>query len=150
MSVFSMLRKDPHLRSALLFAAAGVVAVIVAAVLIVNSQGTYARVDAVVSDVVTSLGGVNDDATTSVFVDYTVNGQKYEHILVDGSDISMKLGKTITVEYDVNNPARIRGKFSKYVPYGLLLIGLLLAIGFSRSFVIQVRQQRELEQRRGE
>ena len=53
----------------------------------------------------------------SVFVDYEVDGQKYEHAEYGSYSSSMKVGDTVGVYYNPEEPEHIQAEGFKTIPY---------------------------------
>lgn len=72
----------------------------------------------------------NDDSNEeqyeyTVFVDYVVDGKEYKHVQFDSYDSSMKVGQTINIKYDLNDPSKIQSQ------NGMLFIIAFIIIGFA-------------------
>ena len=88
-------------------------------------------------------GTDEDNMTYDVFVDYTVNGVKYEHVQVDSYSSGYAVGKQITVLYDPSNPAVIVGKTSEFVIILLFAGAAVCAVGGVALIVHTVKSLRK-------
>ena len=100
-----------------------------------NQNKKYFRTtDAVIVDIVTDVNvDVYDDEVYSdsehyVYVDYVVDGVKYENVLLDRYDISMYIGKVISVNYDIRNPLKLGGK-NTFLVFSIVSIGSGVVMG---------------------
>lgn len=101
----------------------GVVVCLASILFFKSNQGTFEKTDAVITRIEEYREGGNGDYTHDVYVDYTVNGVEYKDIMLDTYSAGMDVGDTITVEYDVDNNARIRSGATKFAPYIMLVAG---------------------------
>ena len=102
----------------------GVAVMLAGFVFLKDSQGTFEKTEAVITRIEEYREIGNDDELKhDVYVDYTVNGTEYKDVLFDTYSAGMKVGKTITIEYDVDNNANIRSSGAKFVPYILFVAG---------------------------
>ena len=60
----------------------------------------------------------------TVFIDYTVDGKKYEHIEFIESDSNMKIGDEVEFFYMSKDPTQIAGTDKEKAPY----VGLIFAV----------------------
>ena len=93
-----------------------IVAVIAGIVFIISGIHTYknkdlydstvtATVVEVVEDIDTSTDPENPETTYTVYIDYEVDGTKYEHVESPESDSTMKEGDTIEILYQSKDPS---------------------------------------------
>ena len=76
-----------------------------------NNQKYYVTTSAVIVDIDSNTtiyyedgSGVESNTEFDVYIDYEVDGVKYENVLYDGFTVGMKEGDVITITYDVRNP----------------------------------------------
>lgn len=60
---------------------------------------------------------IDEEYDYTTYVDYEVNGVKYDDVVYGAYSSSMKEGDEVVVLYDVNNPEYIESPSAKYVPY---------------------------------
>lgn len=106
-----------------------VLLLVVGIVMLSNKKDNYIETTATISEI--SEVGTGEDLTYEVFVDYTVDGHRYEHVQLNTYEGSYKVGKEITILYDPANPSVIEGKTS-----GVIII--LLFAGAAVCAVIAV------------
>ena len=70
-----------------------------------------------------------------VYVDYTVDGEPYDHVLLDNYNPSMKVGSVIEIYYNAQNPGQIsKGDKTIYIFFlcgGVILAGIAIYKIFS-------------------
>ena len=92
-----------------------------------ETQATITVIDEYYDMLANALEG---ETKHKVYVDYTVDGQEYSNIEFGAYDPSMKENDTVTVKYNVDDPADISTPPSVTLPLVSLGVGiLLLAIG---------------------
>ena len=64
----------------------------------------------------------------TVYVDYEVDGKEYKNIELNSYNSSMKIGQTIEIQYDLNNPSKIQGQNGKTFILIFIVIGSLVII----------------------
>lgn len=73
---------------------------------------------------------LNEQYEHKVYVDYELDGVKWENIEYGAYDSSMKVGDTVKVIYDMKDPTSIQAEGSVNVPYIVGGVGLaFLAFG---------------------
>ncbi|MBQ0009857.1 MAG: hypothetical protein KBS76_01985 [Ruminococcus sp.] len=123
MNFFQKMKKKPDFRQAMIFVLAGLILIGAGFIFFREMAGTYQKTEATIVEIVhhTEIGG---DTDAEVFVDYSVGGKKHEHVHLGSYDITMKEGKTITIEYNVDRPGKIRVPSAVIVPYILWGCGI--------------------------
>ncbi|MBQ6569574.1 MAG: DUF3592 domain-containing protein [Clostridia bacterium] len=72
-----------------------------------------------------------EDDTDTAYVKYIVDGKEYNNVQYSGYTSSMKVGDTVTIEYNRDNPSEIRNDLPALIAYvfwgiaGLCLLGVL-------------------------
>ena len=76
-----------------------------------NNQAYYVTTEAVIVDIDSNTSiyyedgsGIESNTEFDVFINYEVDGVKYENVLYDGFTVGMKEGDVITITYDIRNP----------------------------------------------
>lgn len=62
------------------------------------------------------------------YINYTVDGKTYENVQYGAYDSSMKVGSTVTVQYDTKDPANIKAPGSEKIPYIVLAVSIVCII----------------------
>ena len=124
MNFFQKLKNKPDFRQAMIFVLVGLILIGAGFIFFRDMQGTYQKTEATIVEIVhhTVVGG---ETESDVFVDYSAGGKPYEHVRLGSYDITMKEGKTITIEYNIDRPGKIRVPSAVIAPYVLWGCGLL-------------------------
>ena len=119
---------------------------IVAVILGINALNTpiekYSKTEAVVSDVEISYSYDEDNIRTedhTVYVDYTVDGKEYKHILY-GSDTNLNEGDTVNILYDPENPEKIATGNEKTSGVIFLIVGAVAIVGGAVFGIIKMKK----------
>ena len=126
MKLLNIFKKAEQLRFAVILLAAGLLISIISAIILLAPDGSYAKVDAVISSI--EQFGEGDDAEYSVTVTYTVDGREYKSEL-GAYDSRWSEGDTIECEYNLDNHAVIR------LNSGKLTAGILCAAGIAAVII---------------
>lgn len=59
----------------------------------------------------------------TVFVDYTVDGKEYKHVEYGAYSSSMKVGQSVEIKYDVNDPSKIQSPGGKTIIIVFMILG---------------------------
>ncbi len=73
--------------------------------------------------------GEDDQLVTTYYIDYEVNGVKYEHVECPESNGNMKVGDTVEILYQSKDPSKISGR--NITSKGIIFIagGAVAALG---------------------
>lgn len=120
-------RKFLTLRSNVLFFVVGVLFVAFGLIAVLAPKGELIETEATIERIeVVPRSGENDH---DVYVSYTDNeGVEHKNILLGGYASSMKVGGTVTISYDVENPENV-SYGGELLPVIFLVIGLAAAVG---------------------
>lgn len=104
---------------------------VVSVVILAKDKDTvYEKVDATIVRIEEDYDTATEEYTHSVFVDYEVDGVKYTDAPFGSYNSSMRVGDTVTGQYDVNTPELIQAEGSENIPYITGGVGLVvLAVG---------------------
>ncbi|MBE6720616.1 MAG: hypothetical protein E7571_08215 [Ruminococcaceae bacterium] len=117
-----------------------IIAVIAGIIFIISGIHTYknkdlydstvtATVVEVVEDIDTVTDPENPETTYTVYIDYEVDGTKYEHVESPESDSTMKEGDTIEILYQSKDPSKITAKNVGKTSLIFIVLGAIVAIG---------------------
>ena len=76
-----------------------------------------------------------DFTSGQTYVDYTVDGKEYTHVEFGSYSSSMKLGDKVTVLYDPADPTHIQAEGTEFVPYVVLVVGILILLSIPVGFI---------------
>ena len=109
-----------------------------------QSQG-FVKTTAAIIDVEANLGGADEGTTYTPTVEYAVDGKTYTAKL-DTASSSYRVGKTISVMYDPNDPAVVHdgGGFGVY----LIIVSALILVVIIVSAVREKQSQRQAKELR--
>lgn len=104
---------------------------VVSVVILVKDKDTvYEKVDATIVNIEEYYDSSAEEYSHTVYVDYEVDGVKYTDKEYGSYNSSMKVGDTVTGQYDVNTPELIQAEGSENIPYIIGGVGLVvLAVG---------------------
>lgn len=111
-----------------------------------NSEIIEAIIDDCDKDVKTDKNG-KVTITYINFVNYSYNGNSYEHVVLTGLNQERASGDTIRIRISKNNPNDVR--FMNQTTFGsvfLLIIGIVICGGFGYLFVINILQKNEYKE----
>ena len=94
-----------------------------------TSNTIYEDLTATIVDIDKRLvsDGPNDNHYEyTVYVDYAVYGERYEHVEYGAYDSKMKVGDKVTVYYDVSDPSIINAPGFENVPYIFIAVGTVI------------------------
>ena len=74
-----------------------------------------------------------------VYIDYEVDGVKYENVEFNAYDSSMKVGGTVTIEYSPEDPTVIQSTGDGWMLYIFILVGAIAFVGGVISLVRSIR-----------
>ena len=77
-----------------------------------NEVKNFTPVDVVVTDIEEETTVDSDGAsstTRTFYVDYTVEGQSYQHVILQYANGEPKIGDTVTARYDPDDPSYVTG-----------------------------------------
>lgn len=132
MNFFEKLKNKPDFRQAMIFVLVGLILIGGGFIFFLDMQGTYQKTEATIVEIV-HHHTVDGETDSDVFVDYSVGGKDYTHVRLNSYDISMKEGKTITIEYNVDRPGKIRVPSAVIAPYVLWGCGLFAIVIGARN-----------------
>lgn len=87
----------------------------------------YENVRATIVSINEEYDHVAEQYDYNVYVDYEVDGVKYNGVEYGAYNSSMKIGDAVKVKYDVNNPGFIQPEGSETVPYIVGAVALAVA-----------------------
>lgn len=123
--LFKMNGDTVNKRVALSFLITGVFFVVFSLIALFSAaKAEYKSTTATIKDIVVSYDAVNETNEYSVLVDYNANGRHYRNIELGSYSSSMKIGDTVEVFYDTENPELIHTKGGEKVPFVTLAAGL--------------------------
>lgn len=73
--------------------------------------------------------GEDSELVYHVYIDYEVDGVKYEHVESPESDSTMQVGDTIELLYQSKDPTKISGKNITGNSVIMIVVGAIVAIG---------------------
>lgn len=130
---------------ALLAVVAGVVFVISGIHTLLNKDLYDSTVTAVIVDAVEEWDYSDPDSSrliTTYYIDYTVGGQKFEHVESPESDSSMKIGDTVEILYQSKDPSKISAKNITTGAVIFIAAGAVVALGGAFSAIRAFTKQR--------
>lgn len=107
------------------------IVVVVAGVHKLSTKDLYdSTAQATVVDVQEEIENDGEDTrtVTKVFIDYEVDGVKYEHVEAPESDSTMQIGDTVEILYQSKNPSEYSGKIITGNAAILIAIGAVVAL----------------------
>ncbi len=119
----------------LLFPIIAVVLGIIAIVSGVHKMATKDLYDSTVTATIVDVQeewdntGEDSELVYHVYIDYEVDGVKYEHVESPESDSTMQVGDTIELLYQSKDPSKISGKNITGNSVIMIVIGVVIAIG---------------------
>ncbi|MBR7070925.1 MAG: hypothetical protein IKI29_02005 [Clostridia bacterium] len=116
-----------------------IVAVIAGVVFIIAGIHSLATKDLYDSTVTATVVDVQEEwdnsdpddsrLVTTVFIDYEIDGVKYEHVESPESNSGMKIGDKVEILYQSKDPSKISAKNITTGAIIFIVVGALLAIG---------------------
>ncbi|MCR5456668.1 MAG: DUF3592 domain-containing protein [Clostridiales bacterium] len=94
----------------LITAVMAVLLVVVGVLMMSNKKDNYVETTATISEI--KYIAPDEELAHEVYVDYTIDGHRYEHVQLNIFEFSYSVGKEITILYDPANPSVIKGKKS--------------------------------------
>lgn len=73
--------------------------------------------------------GEDSHTETRVYIDYEIDGKKYEHIESPVSDSGMKIGDKVEILYQSKDPSQISGKNITAGGVIFIVVGVIVALG---------------------
>ena len=109
-----------------------------------NANKGFIETEATITNIVETPSAFPDEPSTfQTFVDYFVEGVKYENIEINAYETGYKVGKVITILYNPENPSEAIAKVSAFIPILMIaLAGLSLAGGVT-AIVLMVRSSKK-------
>ncbi len=139
MDIRSTARKVMHIRAIVGFAIAGILFVAVGVLVLRAPQGDYAPVKATV-DHIDEIENF-DETEYHVYVDYEVDGKKYEDAEYGSYHTGMKAGDIVDAEYNVDDPADLRAPGTEMIPYVIVGAGIVSLLVSVLMIVKDVRRK---------
>ena len=97
----------------------------------------YLTTKGIIVDIEEYYDSIDDSNSYTTYIDYEVNGTKYEHVQYGSYNSSMKINDEIVVYYDPEDPTLIQAEGYKKVPYVVLGISTVFTIG---SIITMIRR----------
>lgn len=125
----------------------GVLILIIAGFVLANSQKFYSNAqttEAIITDIV-STRDIDNGRNYDVYINYEIDGTKYDDVRLNYYNSSMDIGDTITVYYDPSNPSKVRMKMgSILVLFALVPIGVIFTFVGLLLFSIVYRKKKRV------
>lgn len=133
-SFLNKLKKAEKIRFYALLLLIGILFTVVSILILSKPKPETVRVDGVITEINSYLDA-DDDEVHEVYVDYTdLNGGTHEHKAYNSYSSTMKVGKTVAIDYVADNPDKIYAPGSALLPYVFLIGGLLcIVLGISKG-----------------
>lgn len=97
----------------------------------------YLTTKGTIVDIEIVYDSIDDNNTYKPYIDYEVNGIKYEHVEYGAYDSSMKVNDEVVVYYDPEDPTLIQAEGYKKVPYVVLGISTIFTIS---SIIVAIKK----------
>ncbi|MBQ6569575.1 MAG: DUF3592 domain-containing protein [Clostridia bacterium] len=101
-----------------------------------DSKKVYIETEAVIENIIEEYDSADEEYEYTVYVKYVVDGKQYSNIQYPGYSSSMKIGDTVTVEYNRDNPSELRNEIPSFIAYVLFGIGGLCLLGVLFIFIL--------------
>ena len=113
----------------------GLALVVFSLISIFGPKTDYSETTGTIVDIEEEYNIVDESYDHRVYVDYTVDGVKYERADYGSYSSRMKTGDTVTVLYDPADPTRIQAEGSEKVPYIVGAVGAVVMIFSAVTFI---------------
>jgi hypothetical protein len=126
----------------------GVLLLIISGLVFAISQKFYSvaqTTEAIITDIVVTRD-IDNGRNYDVYIDYEIDGTKYDDVRIKYYNSSMDIGDTITVYYDPSNPSEVRMKMGSVIVLLVLVpIGVVFSIVGILLFSIAHRKKKKIE-----
>lgn len=113
----------------LVFLAVGVLFLVLGIKALSAPKIEFATTEGVVVEIEVLPSTTAEDTNNyQVYVDYVVDGVRYEHAKYGAYSSSMNIGDTVTVLYDPADPTHIEAEGSEIVPYIIVAAGAIAVL----------------------
>ena len=123
--------------------AVGLIFALVGAVMNFSSDDSYIKTDGTISRIEKVVPRDEDENSYEIYVDYIVDGIRYEDVRYPYSSSSMHEGDTVVVEYDPQNPMKIQAPGVKKLGKIFMFIGVPLTVLAVIMFTVLLIQYRK-------